>query len=49
MRLDEREQFLRPREAFEDETLLADLMLKIGLDAIDTTSVTSYMAREILV
>ncbi|MCA1661536.1 MAG: TonB-dependent receptor [Novosphingobium sp.] len=47
---DEREQYLLLREAFEDETILADLTASIGLgEAIELTSVTSYIDRNILV
>ncbi len=45
----EREQFLKLREAFDDETLLADATIKIGLGGVDLTSVTSYINRDILV
>lgn len=45
----EREQFLRLREGFQDETLLADATIKIGLGSVDLTSVTSYINRDILV
>jgi iron complex outermembrane receptor protein len=47
---DEREQYLLLREAFEDETILADLTASIGLgEAVELTSVTSYIDRDILV
>ena len=49
VQLDDREQFLRLDEAFEDETLLADLTIEISLDGFDITSVTSFTDREILV
>ncbi len=49
IQLDDREQFLRLDEAFEDETLIADLTLEISLDAFDIISVTSFTDREILV
>lgn len=45
----EREQFLKAPEGFEDETLLADATIKIGLGGVDLTSVTSYINRDILV
>lgn len=45
----EREQFLKLPEGFEDETLLADATIKIGLGSVDLTSVTSYIKRDILV
>ena len=49
VQLGEREQFLLLPEAFEDETLIADLTIKIGLGNIDLTSVSSYINRDILV
>ena len=45
----EREQFLLLDEEFEDQTFLADLTASIGLGAVDLTSVTSYIDRDILV
>ena len=46
----EREQFLLLREGFEDETFLADLNVNIPLgEAVNLTSVTSYIDRNILV
>jgi len=47
--LGEREQFLLLEEAFEDETFIADLTVRIGLGSLDLTSVTSYINRDILV
>ena len=49
IRLDEREQYLLLDEAFEDETLIADLVVKWSLENFDVTFVTSYTEREILV
>ncbi len=49
IQLDEREQFLRLSEAFEDETLLADLTFEASFEHFDLTSVTSYTERDILV
>lgn len=46
---DEREQYLLLREGFEDETLIADLNVNIGLGGAKLTSVTSYINRDILV
>ncbi|MEQ8311904.1 MAG: TonB-dependent receptor [Sphingopyxis sp.] len=46
---DEREQYLMLREAFEDETLIADLKIDVGLGGATLTSVTSYINRDILV
>ena len=47
---DEREQYLLLREAFEDETILADLTASVALgEAVELTSVTSYINRDILV
>ncbi len=45
----EREQYLLLREAFEDETLIADLVVEADLGAITMTSVSSYTNRDILV
>ncbi len=45
----EREQFLLLDEAFEDETLIADLTARIDLGPVALTSVTSYIERQILV
>ena len=44
-----RQQFLLLREGFEDQTLIADMTMEIGLDGVDITSVTSYTDRDILV
>jgi iron complex outermembrane receptor protein len=49
VQLGEREQYLQLREAFEDETFIADLTVKVGLGDMDLTSVTSYINRDILV
>lgn len=46
---DDDEQYLLQREAFEDETLIADLVAELELDGVTLTSVTSYTDREILV
>ena len=46
---DDREQFLLLREAFKDDTLLADLTGSIAFGGVELTSVTSYIDREILV
>lgn len=45
----EREQFLLLPEAFEDETLIADAVIKVGLGGVDLTSVSTYTNRDILV
>lgn len=45
----EREQFLLLPEAFEDETLIADAVIKLGLGGVDLTSVSTYTNRDILV
>lgn len=47
--LGRRMQYLKLREAFEDDTLLADLVASVGLGAVELTSVTSYINRDILV
>ncbi|WP_262689631.1 TonB-dependent receptor [Kordiimonas aestuarii] len=44
-----REQFLKLREGFKDETLIADLTGEISFDGFDVTSITSYTDRDILV
>ncbi len=49
VQLDEREQFLRLREGFKDETLIADVTAEFSLDQMDVTSITSYTERDILV
>ena len=46
---DEREQYLLLREAFEDETIIADATIKVGFGGVELTSVTSYIDRSILV
>ncbi len=46
---DEREQYLLLREAFEDETLIADLVAEVEFGGVTLTSVTSYTNRDILV
>jgi outer membrane receptor protein involved in Fe transport len=46
---DEREQYLLLKEKFKDDTLLADLTASYGFGAVELTSVTSYIDREILV
>ena len=46
----ENQQYLKLREKFTDEMVLADLKIEASLtDAIDLTSVTSYLRRDILV
>lgn len=47
--LGEREQYLLLEEAFEDETLIADVTMEYATDGIDYTFVYSYTDREILV
>ena len=50
VQLGEREQFLLLPEKFEDETMIADLTVKVGLgDDLELTSVSSYINRDILV
>ncbi len=44
-----REQFLQLQEAFEDETLIADLVVEADLGPVTMTSVSSYSNRDILV
>ena len=50
IQLGEREQFLLLDEAFEDETLIADLAMDFRLGrGVTLTSVTSYTERDVLV
>ncbi len=49
VQLGEREQFLLLREAFEDETLIADVVVEADLGAVAFTSVSSFTNRDILV
>jgi iron complex outermembrane receptor protein len=46
---DEREQYLKLREKFSDETLIADLTGSYDFGPVELTSVTSYINRDILV
>ena len=46
---DERQQFLLLDEKFEDQIFLADLTASVGFGAVELTSVTSYINRDILV
>ncbi len=48
IQLGEREQFLRLDESFEDETMIADLVVNWSLDGVDLTYAGSYVDREIL-
>jgi outer membrane receptor protein involved in Fe transport len=45
----ERQQYLKLQEDFSDETLIADLTARFGLGAVELTSITSYINRDILV
>jgi iron complex outermembrane recepter protein len=47
--LGEREQFLRLREGFEDETFIADLTGELDLGPAILTSISTYTQRDILV
>ncbi|MGI8611931.1 MAG: TonB-dependent receptor, partial [Sphingomicrobium sp.] len=47
--LGKRKQYLKLREKFKDDTLLADLTGSIGFGGVELTSVTSYIKRDILV
>ncbi len=49
VQLKEREQHLLLREGFEDETLLADLLVEASFSAFDLTFAGSILDREILV
>ena len=44
-----RTQYLKLREEFEDETLLADLTASYDFGGVELTSITSYINRDILV
>ena len=44
-----REQYLRLKEQFKDDTLLADFTAAINVGNVELTSVTSYINRDILV
>ena len=48
VRLGDREQYLLLDEAFEDETLLADVKLGVDFERFAFTSVSSFLARDIL-
>jgi iron complex outermembrane receptor protein len=45
---DEREQFLLLREEFSDETFLADVNVNYDFGAVELTSITSFIQRNIL-
>ena len=47
--LGKRKQYLKLREKFKDNTLLADLTGSIAFGAVELTSITSYIDRDILV
>jgi outer membrane receptor protein involved in Fe transport len=49
VQLGERQQFLRLREGFEDETLIADVTVESSHDNFDMTLIASYTDRDILV
>lgn len=49
IQLDEREQYLLLDEKFEDETMIADLVVNWSLGSLDLTYAGSYTDREILV
>ncbi|MBN7796198.1 TonB-dependent receptor [Parahaliea mediterranea] len=49
IQLDEREQYLLLDEGFEDETLIADLVVNWSLEGVDLTYTGSYTERDILV
>ncbi len=49
VQLGEREQFLLLDEAFEDETLIADMVIEWDLGAVSATYAGSYTERDILV
>ena len=45
----ERQQYLQLPESFRDETVIADLTMRIGIGHVQLTSITSYINRDILV
>ena len=47
--LGRREQYLKLREKFKDDTFLADLVVSYDFGPVELTSVTSHIDREILV
>lgn len=49
IQLGEREQFLLLREAFEDETFLADVVVEADFGGVTLTGVSSFISRDILV
>ena len=49
IQLADRQQYLLLREAFEDETIIADMTIEANFDGFDITSVSSYTDRDILV
>lgn len=49
VQLGERQQFLRLREGFADETLIIDGTIEYSTETFDITSVTSFTDRDILV
>lgn len=46
---DERQQYLQLPESFRDETLIADLTLRMRLGVVELTSISSFIERDILV
>ncbi|MGI8942852.1 MAG: TonB-dependent receptor [Qipengyuania sp.] len=49
IQLGEREQYLLLRESFEDETLIADMVIEAEFGPVTMTSVSSFTNRDILV
>jgi outer membrane receptor protein involved in Fe transport len=49
IQLGERQQYLRLREGFKDETTIADLTVENSGNSFDTTFIASYTDRDILV
>ena len=47
--LGKRKQYLLLREKFKDDTLLADLTASVAFGAVELSSITSYINRDILV
>ena len=49
IQMGERQQYLRLRERFKDETMIADVTVESGFDKVDMTFIASYTDRDILV
>jgi outer membrane receptor protein involved in Fe transport len=45
---DDDQQYLTTRESFDDKTLIADNVIKLGLGGVDFSAITTYTRRDIL-